>query len=122
MRQGRLEEAKKVLIGLVSQEEATIDCDKNVALMVVTTEHERHINAGTSYYACFRGVDLKRTLTVIGIYCAQTLSGNPLRGSSTYFMRQAGFPSEQAFNLTIINYALALIGGFVSVSAFAPFL
>ncbi|KAJ4327737.1 hypothetical protein N0V84_001846 [Fusarium piperis] len=114
VRQGRLEDAKKMLIRLASQDDARADADKNVALMVVTTEHERQINAGTSYYACFKGVDMKRTLTVIGIYCVQTLSGNPLRGFSSYFMRQAGFPSDQAFNLTIINYALALIGGFVS--------
>ncbi|KAM0425414.1 hypothetical protein ACHAPT_009471 [Fusarium lateritium] len=114
VRQGRLEDAKKMLVRLASQDDARANVDRNVALMVVTTEHERQINAGTSSYACFKGVDLKRTLTVIGIYCAQTLSGNPLRGFSSYFMRQAGFPSDQAFNLTIINYALALIGGFVS--------
>lgn len=84
--------------------------------MVVTTEHERTLNAGTSYLACFKGGDLQRTLIAMGTYCAQTLSGNPLRAFSTYFLQQAGFPSDQAFNMTIINHSLALIGGFVSVS------
>ncbi|KAM5369995.1 hypothetical protein ACJZ2D_008678 [Fusarium nematophilum] len=116
VRQGRLEAAKQVLERLASVGDANLDLDKNVALMVVTTEHERTVNAETSYLACFKGVDMRRTLIVIGIYCAQTLSGNPLRGYATYFMKQAGFPSDQAFNLTIINYSLALIGGFVSVS------
>ncbi|KAM5350806.1 hypothetical protein ACJ41O_007311 [Fusarium nematophilum] len=116
VRQGRLEAAKQVLERLASVGDANLDLDKNVALMVVTTEHERTVNAETSYLACFKGVDMRRTLIVIGIYCAQTLSGNPLRGYATYFMKQAGFPSDQAFNLTIINYSLALIGGFVSWS------
>ncbi|KAF5007407.1 hypothetical protein FDECE_6255 [Fusarium decemcellulare] len=116
VRQGRLEAAKQVLQRLASVGNVNLDLDKNVALMVVTTEHERTVNAETSYLACFKGVDMRRTLIVIGIYCNQTLSGNPLRGYATYFMKQAGFPSDQAFNLTIINYSLALIGGFVSWS------
>ncbi|KAH6692364.1 general substrate transporter [Plectosphaerella plurivora] len=114
VRQGNIPEAKKILRGLASHGNTDEDLDKSVALMVVTTEHERTVNASTTYLACFRGVDLRRTLIVIGIYCAQTLSGNPLRSSSSYFMRQAGFPSARAFDLTIINYALAFIGGLVS--------
>ncbi|KAH7363390.1 general substrate transporter [Plectosphaerella cucumerina] len=114
VRQGNIEGAKRILKELASKDNADEDLDKSVSLMVVTTEHERTLNASTTYLACFRGVDLRRTLIVIGIYCAQTLSGNPLRSSSSYFMRQAGFPSAQAFNLTIMNYALAFIGGLVS--------
>ena len=109
-------EAEKVLASISSGEETDDDHDKSIALMVVTTEHERHVNATTTYAACFKGTDRKRTLIAMGVYCVQTLSGNPLRSSSTYFMVQAGFPSDEAFNMTIVNYALALIGGFVSVS------
>ncbi|KAK0387056.1 hypothetical protein NLU13_5369 [Sarocladium strictum] len=114
VRQGRLADAKKILAKISSGAESDDDLDKSIALMVVTTEHERHVNATTSYVACFKGTDLKRTLIAMGVYCVQTLSGNPLRSSSTYFMIQAGFPSDQAFNMTIVNYALALAGGFVS--------
>lgn len=119
VRQGRLEEAKTVLKGLTSKphQEEGLDIDKKVALMVVTTEYERAVNAETSYLACFKGVDLSRTLIPIGIYCIQTLSGNPLRGYSTYFLEQAGLPSTQAFNMTIVSYSLALLGGFVAVSS-----
>ncbi|SMR54631.1 unnamed protein product [Zymoseptoria tritici ST99CH_1A5] len=113
VRQGRLAEAKDVLAD-ISYGETDEDNDKSIALMVVTTEHERYINANTTYIACFKGTDLKRTLTAMGVYCVQTLSGNPLRSSSTYFMVQAGFSSTRAFDMTIVNYALALIGGFVS--------
>ncbi|CAK7564621.1 MAG: hypothetical protein SEPTF4163_002516 [Sporothrix epigloea] len=114
VRCGRLEEAKSVLRGLASNSEEGLDVDKSVALMAVTIDYERTVNSQTSYRACFKGIDLRRTLVVIVIYCIQTLSGNSLRSYSTYFMEQAGFPSTEAANLTVINYALALIGGFVA--------
>ncbi|CAK7274539.1 hypothetical protein SEPCBS119000_006224 [Sporothrix epigloea] len=114
VRRGRLEDAKVVLRGLTAKGEVALDVDKSVALMAVTVDYERTVNSQTSYSACFKGVDLRRTVVVITIYCIQTLSGNPLRSSSTYFMEQAGFPSTQAANLTVINYALALIGGFAA--------
>ncbi|RBR05637.1 hypothetical protein FVER53590_29955 [Fusarium verticillioides] len=114
VRRGRLEEAKKVLKRLTSAEQARFDIDKTVSFMVVTTNYERAISAKTSYLACFKGTDLKRTLIAIGVYCIQTLSGNPLRSYSTYFMEQAGFPTTQASNMTIVNYSLALVGGLVS--------
>ncbi|EXJ80698.1 hypothetical protein A1O3_06982 [Capronia epimyces CBS 606.96] len=114
VRQGRLEEAKVVLRGLRTDERGGLDIDKNVALMVVTIEYERRVNTETSYLACFKGIDLQRTLVPIGIYCIQTLSGNPLRSYSTYFLEQAGLPTTQAFNMTIVNYSLALVGGFAA--------
>lgn len=85
-------------------------------MMVVTTEHERLIDSSTSYRACFEGPNLRRTLIVIGIYCVQTFNGNPIRGYSTYFFEQAGLPTTQAFNMSIVGFALAIVGGFGSVS------
>jgi SP family general alpha glucoside:H+ symporter-like MFS transporter len=115
VRQGRTEEAKEVLKRLTSNAHVSFNIEKQVALMVVTTEHERTVNAQTSYLACFRGTDLRRTLVVMGVYCIQVLSGNPLRAYSTYFLTKAGLPSTQAFNMTLISYALALVGGFFTV-------
>lgn len=85
-------------------------------MMLVTTEHERLIDENTSYRACFQGSNLRRTLIIIGIYCVQTFNGNPLRGYSTYFFEQAGLPTTQAFNMSIVGFALAIVGGFGSVS------
>jgi SP family general alpha glucoside:H+ symporter-like MFS transporter len=83
--------------------------------MVVTTEHERTVSAETTYLACFKGSNLRRTMIVVGIYCIQTFSGNPLRGYSTYFLQQAGLPTAQAFNMAVAGYAVAIVGGFFSV-------
>lgn len=116
VRRGRIEEAKSVLQRLTSKANVNFDVEKSVALMVVTTEHERSVSAETSYKACFTGINLRRTLIVIGIYCIQTLNGNSLRGYSTYFLTQAGLPTTQAFNMAIVGYAIAIVGGFFSVS------
>jgi SP family general alpha glucoside:H+ symporter-like MFS transporter len=115
-----LEEAREVVKRLTSPENINFDIEKNVALMVVTTEFERTVNAETSYRACFQGTNLRRTMIVIGIYCIQTLNGNPLRGYSTYFLEQAGLPTVQAFNMTIAGFAVAIVGGFFSVRDNAP--
>ncbi|KAF7557821.1 hypothetical protein G7Z17_g482 [Cylindrodendrum hubeiense] len=114
VRRGRLEDAKDVVKSLTSPKNVNFNVDKYVTLMVVTTEHERAVNSETSYGACFQGANLRRTLTVIGIYCVQTLNGNPLRGYSTYFLQQAGLPTVQAFNMTIVGFAVAIAGGIFS--------
>jgi MFS transporter, SP family, general alpha glucoside:H+ symporter len=110
-----LQEAREVVRRLTSAKNIHFDIEKNIALMVVTTEHERTVNAETSYQACFEGTNLRRTVIVTGIYCIQTLNGNPLRGYSTYFLEQAGLPTTQAFNMTIAGFAVAIVGGFFSV-------
>lgn len=115
VRRGRLDQARRELQRLTSARNVHFDPEKNISLMLVTTEHERAVDAATSYWACFRGVNARRTVIAIGIYCIQTLSGNPLRAYSTYFLQQAGMPTTQAFNMAIIGYGVAIGGGFFSV-------
>ncbi|KAJ2974326.1 hypothetical protein NQ176_g6115 [Zarea fungicola] len=119
VRQGNPTAARNVVQKLISRTDPNFDIDKNVTLMIVTTEHERTINSETSYRACFQSANLRRTLIVVGIYCIQVLNGNSLRGYSTYFLQQAGLPTTQAFNMTIANLAVAIVGSFCSW-AFLP--
>jgi SP family general alpha glucoside:H+ symporter-like MFS transporter len=100
----------------LTSENAEFDVDKAVALIALTTEHEREVNAGTQYAACFKGTDLSRTIIVIGCYCMQVLSGSTLRAYATYFFEQAGLPVDQAFNMSIITYGISLLGVIVFVS------
>ena len=116
MRQNRLRDAKAAVRRLISPQNVVFDIDKNVALMALTTEHEREVNVSTHYLACFRGTDLRRTIIVIGCYCMQVLSGNTMRAYSTYFFEQAGLPVDQAFNMSIVASALGLAGVIVAVS------
>lgn len=116
VRNGRIEDARAVLNRITSARNINYNIDQQIALMEVTIEQERSINAETTYKACFQGTNLRRTLVGIGIYAIQTLNGNPLRGWSTYFFQSAGMPTTEAFNMTIVGFALAIAGGLSSVS------
>jgi MFS transporter, SP family, general alpha glucoside:H+ symporter len=120
VRQSRLEEAKASLIRLTSPQNVSFDVDKSVALIALTTEHERQVNASTKYAACFRGTDLRRTVIVVGCYCIQVASGSTLRAYATYFFQQAGLPTDQAFNMSIATYGLSLAGVILSVCLPTP--
>lgn len=114
VRHNRISEAKTQLRRLMSAKSREADLDRSVALMVATTEHEKEINTGSSYLACFRGLNLKRTIISMGCYLAQGLCGAGFRNYSTYFYQQAGLPTVQAFNMTIIQYVLGIVGAFIA--------
>jgi SP family general alpha glucoside:H+ symporter-like MFS transporter len=115
IRQNRPEEAKTALIRLTTpQSDSNFNIDETISLMALTIDHEREVEANTTYLACFKGLNLRRTIIVMGCYAAQLLDGNSLRANSTYFFEQAGLPTTQAFNMTIVNYSLALLGQIVA--------
>jgi SP family general alpha glucoside:H+ symporter-like MFS transporter len=109
VRQGRVVEAETV-VSRITSNDPSVPVGKLVALMVYTTEHERTVEAGTSYLACFRGAHLRRTIVIIGVYIMQILSGAPLRAWMTYFFQQAGLPTDQSFNMTIVALVLSVLG------------
>lgn len=121
VRQGRLDEAKDVVQRLTSpavaaRADVNFDIDKNIAYMVMTTAIERRFRDESSYAACFKGANMRRTMISAVIYCIQTFNGNPMRSYSTYFLKQAGLPTDQAFNMSIGGYCMAFAGGIFSVS------
>ena len=59
---------------------------------------------------CFRGIDLRRTEIVVGIWTVQTLGGQNLMGYFSYFMTQAGMNAKNSFSLSMANSALGMIG------------
>lgn len=120
VRQHRIEEAKASLKRLTSGADANRHLEKAISLMVLTTEHEREMNANTSYAACFRGTDLRRTLLVIFCFCMQIIGGTTLRSYAVYFFEQAGLPTEQAFNMAIVTYVLSFVGTVVAVRSRLP--
>ena len=89
--------------------------------MIFTTNHERSIESGTSYIACFKGVNLRRTIIVMGVYIMQVLTGAPLRAWMTYFFLQAGLPADQSFNMTIVALTLSVLGVLGAVSPLEVF-
>ncbi|KIW65010.1 hypothetical protein PV04_07302 [Phialophora macrospora] len=109
VRRNRISDARAALARLASNNGA-VDLDKAVTLMVYTTEHEKELGTGTSYPSLFRGIDRRRTIIACGCWLIQTLSGATFRTYSTYFYKQAGLPTDQAFNMAIGQYALGIVG------------
>jgi SP family general alpha glucoside:H+ symporter-like MFS transporter len=81
-----------------------------LTLMEVTVNQERESGTGKHYKDCFKGTDRRRTMIACGTWGIQIFSGTGLRTYSTYFYQQAGLPSTQAFNMSLIQYALGIIG------------
>jgi hypothetical protein len=68
------------------------------------SEHER----GT-YFDCFKGTDLKRTLTVMLIYTAANFAGAAFLSQSIYFLITAGLPAIHSFDVSVGGFGLACI-------------
>ncbi len=116
VRQRRFDEAKHSVKRLTSNTSVNFNLDKHVALIRATTEHERRLKDETHFATCFKSTDLRRTIIVIGCYCMQVISGSTLRAYATYFFQQAGLATDQAFNMSIVVYAIGIVGVLSSVS------
>jgi len=110
VRQERREEAKHSLKRLTSRKEANINLDETIAMMEHTNALEKAMSAGTSYWDCFKGTDLRRTEIVCIVWAIQTLCGSTFMGYSTYFYEQAGLATDNAFTLSMAQFALGAIG------------
>ena len=111
VRKGKIEEAKHNLRRLARSGQ---DIEHALTLMQVTVQQEREAGIGKQYKDCFKGVNLRRTMIACATWGIQILSGTGLRTCSTYFYRQAGLPSTQAFNMSLIQYALGIVGVFIA--------
>lgn len=114
VRQNRHEDAKKSLLRLRSKKD-NFNADETLALMVLTTEHERELISNGSYLSCFKGVDFRRMSIVVALYCMQIAGGTTLRAYATYFFEQAGLAPDWSFNMSIITYMLSFVGTVLTV-------
>ncbi|KAF3938814.1 hypothetical protein ABW19_dt0204429 [Dactylella cylindrospora] len=106
VRQGRHDAAEASLKRLTSDAgtrgaASGFNLKQTIAMMIHTTEIEARITAGTSYWDCFKGIDLRRTEIACLVWAIQNLSGAGLMGYSTYFYEQAGLDPKNAFNMAM---------------------
>ena len=73
-------------------------------MMHHTNQLELEASIGSSYKACFQGVNLRRTEIACLVWLIQTISGSPLMGSATYFFVSAGLPA------TTVRPVLGVLG------------
>lgn len=98
------------MLRLTSSKQPNFNVDETIAMIEHTNEMERVAKEGTTYMDCFRGIDLRRTEIVVGIWTVQTLGGQNLMGYFSYFMTQAGMDARNSFSLSMANSALGMIG------------
>lgn len=105
---GRLAHARSV-ISLIYGKNNSID-DRLAYLNKVIQEEKanRALQTG-SYFECFQGVNLRRTLTVVFLYTSQNWGGAAFLSQSIYFLIIAGLPSIHAFDVSIGGFGLAMI-------------
>ncbi|KAL2132151.1 hypothetical protein VTI74DRAFT_4157 [Chaetomium olivicolor] len=110
VRHGKREAAKKSLLRLTSRNQPGFNADETIAMIEHTNELEKNIKEGVRFRDCFKGVDLRRTEIVVGIWLVQTLGGQNLMGYFAYFLTQAGMDPSNSFTLSLCQYALGMIG------------
>lgn len=86
VRHGDKESAKKSLLRLTSRNQPDFNADETIAMIEHTNELEKQMSEGVNFRDCFKGVDLRRTEIVVGIWLVQTLGGQNLMGYFAYFL------------------------------------
>lgn len=72
-------------------------------------EMQKNSNTTASYWECFQGTDLKRTLTVCLLMFGNGLIGTAFLTQNIYFLTLTGLPVIHAFDINIAGFGLALV-------------
>ncbi|KAK5946291.1 hypothetical protein PMZ80_000433 [Knufia obscura] len=111
VRHGRLDQARAALLKLTNAKaNAEFNVEDTLAMMIHTNELEIQQTAGTSYWDCFKGADLRRTEVTCVTWLIQQTSGSPMIGWATYFMIQAGLNDSDAFSMGVGTSAMGFVG------------
>ncbi|RAO64159.1 uncharacterized protein BHQ10_000171 [Talaromyces amestolkiae] len=113
VRRGDYVAAEKSMIRL-GYSSSSGEVKQNLAMMIHTDELEKQVSEGTSYWDCFRGVDLRRTEIVCLVFAAQPFCGSAMGGTPTYFFVQAGLPTSISFKMSVGGLGLASVGTIIS--------
>jgi SP family general alpha glucoside:H+ symporter-like MFS transporter len=114
VRHGKLDQARAALLRLTSKKNTEFNVEDTLAMMIHTNELEIQQTAGTSYWDCFKGVDLRRTEVTCITWLIQQTSGSPMIGWGTYFMEQAGLSPNNAYSLGVGQSAMGFCGTVLS--------
>jgi len=81
-----------------------------VAMMIHTNNIEKELAKGSSYFDCFKGIDLRRTEIACVVFLGQITCGAQFAYSATYFFQQAGLDSDDSYKLNLGGTAIAFCG------------
>ncbi|PKX90575.1 MFS maltose permease MalP [Aspergillus novofumigatus IBT 16806] len=114
IRKDRRDDAVKALNRLAIAGHPDFNAEETASMIVYTNALEKQVETGTSYVDCFRGCDLRRTEISCLVWAAQSLCGGGLMGYSTFFYRRAGLAVSQSFTMSLVQYAIGVVGTFLS--------
>lgn len=115
VRHGKIEEAKRSLLRITSRDDPDFNADETIAMMRHTNEVEKYLSGGgVTFFDCFKGNDLRRTEIASMVWMTQALCGSALTGYAAYFYEQAGFNTENSFDLSVGMYGVAIACGILS--------
>ena len=100
-RRGEYTRAEKSLMRLTSGHDREEKVKKALALMIETNKLEADLQYETTYKACFKGTDLRRTEIAAVSWGIQITTGFVIQGYATYFFQQAGLSSNDSFKMTL---------------------
>lgn len=113
VRNGKYAEAEKSVRRIMAEHEQP-QARPLVALMIHTNEIEVKISEGTSYWDCFKGVDLRRTEIACVNFLGQITCGAQFAYSATYFFQQAGLGPDESYGLNLGGTGIAFCGTIAS--------
>ncbi|KAH0531260.1 hypothetical protein TsFJ059_000116 [Trichoderma semiorbis] len=93
----------------------TEDIEETLAHMKETILLEEERERSISYWDCFKGTNLRRTMICAVSYSGQFFSGiNVASSFATYYFQVAGMSDSQAFHLSLGLFALGIVGNVLS--------
>lgn len=107
VRSGDLEQARESLKRLQSKSAPT-DVNERLEVISRTNAMEKSISSGTSYLACFRGTELRRTEIACMAFAGQMFSGLSFASNSTYFYQQIGLSPKESYRLNLGGTGISL--------------
>jgi SP family general alpha glucoside:H+ symporter-like MFS transporter len=110
VRKDRREDAVKSLKRLTKANSPGFSAEETVSMIIYTNALEKRVETGTSYLDCFKGIDRRRTEIACCVWAAQSLCGAGLMGYSTVFYQRAGLAVSQSFTMSLVQYAIGVIG------------
>lgn len=114
MTKGREEAALKSIRGL-GYSAATGQDKMRLENIRMTLEEVKAETEGVSWAECFRKSNLRRTIVAMAPICAQQFSGiNFAVSYSTYYTELAGYSTDMAFKLQIVQQVISMTGNVMS--------
>lgn len=113
VRKGRIDDAEKSFKRLASGLSG-VQIKQKISMMVHTNDLEEALQTESSYWDCFKGANLRRTEIACMTLSSQSLPGQAMCYSASYFFTQAGLSPDDAYKLNFGSMGLAFVATGVS--------